>query len=128
MTFDAKDDAIAWLSVRRAAIQMGVWAPAAAACAASRRQVPTLREYGDTWLENRRTRGREVRPTTRQQCRMILDTCRYPTFGDEPMDLISADDVNGAAHRCLSADCRPCAETCPRHANGYASQLVTHVH
>lgn len=94
MTFDARDDAIAWLSARRAEIQMEVWAPAAAARAAFRRDVPTLRAYGDKWLDNRRTRGRELRPTTRQQYRMILDTYIYPTFGDEPLDLISADDVN----------------------------------
>lgn len=95
MTFDARDDAVAWLSARRAEIQMEVWAPAAAARAAFRRDLPTLREYGDTWLENRRTRGRELRPTTREQYRMILDTYIYPTFGDEPLDLISADAVNG---------------------------------
>src|SRR5664279_4986636 len=94
MTFDARDDAIAWLSARRAEIQMEVWAPAAAARAAFRRDVPTLRAYGDKWLDNRRTRGRELRPTTRQQYRMILDTYIYPTFGDEPLDLISADLVN----------------------------------
>ena len=94
MTFDARDDAVAWLSARRAEIQMEVWAPAAAARAAFRREVPTLREYGDKWLENRKTRGRELRPTTRQQYRMILDTYIYPAFGDEPLDLISADVVN----------------------------------
>ncbi len=94
MTFDARDDAVAWLSARRAEIQMEVWAPAAAARAAFRREVPTLREYGDRWLENRKTRGRELRPTTRQQYRMILDTYIYPAFGDEQLDLISADTVN----------------------------------
>ena len=91
MTFDAKDDAIDWVSARRAEIQMEVWAPAAAACAA--------------------TGGSRIAgpAATRQQYRMILDTYLYPTVGDEPMDLISADDVNSAAHMCLSADCRPCA-------------------
>lgn len=94
MTFDARDDAVAWLSARSAEIQMEVWAPAAAARAAFRREVPTLREYGDKWLAGRKTRGRELRPTTRQQYRMILDTYIYPTFGEEPLDLISADAVN----------------------------------
>jgi len=94
MTFDARDDAVAWLAARRAEIQMEVWAPAAAARAALRRNVPTLRAYGDKWLEGRKTRGRELRPTTRQQYRMILDTYIYPTFGDEALDLISADAVN----------------------------------
>ena len=47
MTFDARDNAVAWLSARRAEIQMEVWAPAAAARAAFRRDVPTLRAYAD---------------------------------------------------------------------------------
>ncbi len=78
-TFDAKDDAVAWLSARRAEIQMEVWAPDAAARGASRRTVPTMRAYGDQWLEGRKTRGRELRPTTRQQYRMLLDVHIYPT-------------------------------------------------
>lgn len=73
---------------------MQVWAPDAAARAAFRRSVPTLRAYGDKWPEDRKTRGRELRPTTRQQYRMLVDTYIYPTFGDEPLDRISADDVN----------------------------------
>lgn len=94
VTFDAKDDAVAWLSARRAEIQMEVWAPDAAARGASRQSVPTLQAYGDLWLETRRTRGRALRPTTRQQYRMLLDTHIYPAFGDERLDRISAEDVN----------------------------------
>ncbi len=74
-TFDAKEDAVAWLANRRAEIQMEVWAPDAAARGASRQTVPTMRAYGDQWLEGRKTRGRELRPTTRQQYRM----CSTPT-------------------------------------------------
>lgn len=55
--------------------------------------VPLLRDYGDLWLEGRKTRGRELRPTTRQQYQMLLDTYIYPTFGDERRDRITADDV-----------------------------------
>lgn len=93
-TFDAKDDAAAWLSARRAEIQMEVWAPDAAARGASRRTLPTMRAYGDQWLEGRRTRGRELRPTTRQQYGMLLDTYIYPTFGDDRLDRITAEDVD----------------------------------
>ncbi|MBS41605.1 MAG: site-specific integrase [Nocardioides sp.] len=92
-TFDARDDAVAWLSARRAEIQMEVWAPDAATRGASRRAVPTMKAYGDQWLEGRKTRGRELRPTTRQQYRMLLDIYIYPTFGDERLDRITADDV-----------------------------------
>ncbi len=92
-TFDAKEDAVAWLSNRRAEIQMEIWAPDAAARGASRLAVPTMMAYGDQWLEGRKTRGRELRPTTRQQYRMLLDVYIYPTFGDERLDRITADDV-----------------------------------
>ncbi|RYB88965.1 site-specific integrase [Nocardioides glacieisoli] len=94
VTFGARDDAIAWLSARRAEIEMEVWAPDVAARGAARRTAPTMRAYGDLWLETRKTRGRELRPTTRQQYRMLLDKFIYPTFGDERVDRISADDVN----------------------------------
>ncbi|MEZ5191102.1 MAG: hypothetical protein R2734_00035 [Nocardioides sp.] len=93
VTFDAKDDAAAWLAARRAEIQMEVWAPDAAARGASRASVPLLRDYGDLRLEGRKARGRELRPTTRQQYRMLLDTYIYPTFGDERLDCITAEDV-----------------------------------
>lgn len=94
VTFDAKEDATAWLSARRAEIQIEVWAPETAERGWSKRNVPTMRAYGDMWLEGRKTRGRELRPTTRQQYRMLLDSFIYPTFGDEFLDRITADDVN----------------------------------
>ena len=94
VTFDAKDDAVAWLSARRAEIEMEVWAPDAAARGASRLSTPTLRAYGDQWLKTRKTRGRELRPTTRAHYRLLLDTYIYPTFGDERLDRITAEDVN----------------------------------
>ncbi len=94
VTFDAKDDAVAWLSARRAEIQMEVWAPEVAARGARRREVPTFRAYADLWLETRKTKGRELRPTTRRQYRMLLDKFILPTLGDEPIDRISNEAVN----------------------------------
>jgi integrase len=94
MTFDAKDDAIAWLSTRRAEIEMNVWAPEVAALGARRRESPTFQAYADLWLKDRKTKGRELRPTTRRQYRMLLDTFIYPTFGDERIDRITNEDVN----------------------------------
>ncbi len=94
MTFASKDDAIAWLSKRRAEIEMEVWAPDVAARGAASRSVPTLQAYADIWLETRRTKGRELRPTTRRQYRMLLDTFIYPEFGVTRIDRISNDDVN----------------------------------
>jgi integrase len=94
VTFDAKDDAVAWLSARRAEIQMEVWAPEVAARGARKRDVPTFRAYADLWLETRKTKGRELRPTTRRQYRMLLDKFMLPTFGNEPIDRISNEAVN----------------------------------
>ena len=39
-------------------------------------------------------RGVTLRPTTRQQYRMLLDTHIYPAFGDQRLDRIQPDDVN----------------------------------
>lgn len=94
MTFGSKDDAIAWLSARRAEIEMEVWAPEIAARGAASRSLPTLQAYADVWLETRKTKGGELRPTTRRQYRMLLDRFNYPTFGDQRIDKISNEDVN----------------------------------
>ncbi len=95
MTFGSKDDAIAWLSARRAEIEMrGVGArgrsPRSGQSGGRRR----FQAYADVWLETRKTKGRELRPTTRQQYRMLLDKFIYPTFGDERIDRITNEDVN----------------------------------
>lgn len=94
MTFRSKDDAIAWLSARRAEIEMQVWAPEVAARGTASRTVPILQAYADVWLETRKTKGRGLRPTTRAQYRMLLDKFIYPTFGEERIDRISNEDVN----------------------------------
>lgn len=93
-TFASKDDAIVWLTARGAEISLELWASEAAARSARQRAIPALREYADEWLETRKTQGRAPRPTTRQQYRMLLDTWIYPTFGNERIDRISADDVD----------------------------------
>ena len=73
---------------------MQVWAPEVAARGAASRAVPTFRPTPTCWLETRKTKGRELRPTTRRQYRMLLDKFIYPTFGDERIDKISDEDVN----------------------------------
>ena len=82
MTFAARDDAVAWLSARRAEIEMEVWAPEASARGAGEPVGADLEAYADIWLETRKTKGRALRPTTRQQYRMLLDKFIYPTFGE----------------------------------------------
>lgn len=94
MTFASRDDATAWLSARRAEVEMEVWAPEVAARGAASRSLPTFQAYADIWLETRKTQGRALRPTTRRQYRMLLDKFIYPTFGEKRIDKISNDDVN----------------------------------
>lgn len=94
MTFASRDDATAWLSARRAEIEMEVWAPEVAARGAASRSLPTFQAYADIWLETRKTQGRALRPTTRRQYRMLLEKFIYPTFGEKRIDKISNDDVN----------------------------------
>ena len=94
LTFDARDDATAWLSARRAEIMLDIWAPEIAARRSGQGEVPTLRVYGDLWLENRKTQGRELRPTTRSQYQMLLDKFIYPPLGDKRLHQISHEDVN----------------------------------
>ncbi|MGZ8704335.1 hypothetical protein [Aeromicrobium sp.] len=48
-----------------------------------------LRARGALWPETRRTRGGELRPTTRAHYRLLLDTYSYPTFGNERLDAIT---------------------------------------
>ncbi|MEZ5194479.1 MAG: hypothetical protein R2734_19740 [Nocardioides sp.] len=91
--FDAKDDAAAWLAARRAEIQMEVWAltPLLAALSGVGPAPPRLR--GPAAREGRGGPRPRACPTTRQQHRMLLDTYIYPTFGDERLDCITAEDV-----------------------------------
>lgn len=93
-TFKNEDDAVAWLSARRAEIEMEVWAPDAAARGARQRAAPTFGAYAEAWLETRKTRGRELRPTTRYHYRVLLHTYINPAFGEQRIDRISVDDVN----------------------------------
>ncbi|MCB0909685.1 MAG: site-specific integrase, partial [Nocardioidaceae bacterium] len=93
-TFASKDDAIAWLSARRAEIEMQIWAPDVAARGQATRSVPNLQAYADIWVETRKTKGRALRPTTRRQYRMLLENFIYPTFGDRRIDRITTEDVN----------------------------------
>ena len=94
VTFDAKDDATAWLSSRRAEIEMQVWAPEIAARGNFGRTAPTFRAYGEHWVENRKIRGRPLRPTTHAHYKKLLEVYIYPEFGDKRIDWITVEDVN----------------------------------
>ncbi len=87
-TFDSKDDANAWLSARRAEIQMGVWAPEALARSKSQGAL-TFKMYAEKWLK-----ARQFKPRTRSHYASILENQIYPTFGDVPLRSINADAID----------------------------------
>ena len=76
MTFDAKQDAQAWLSTVRADLVRGAWLPPDSAV--------TFATYSATWLDHR-----TLKPRTRADYRTLLDRLILPTFGDVPVRRLS---------------------------------------
>ena len=72
LTFDTKQDAEAWLTLRHAEILRGAWLPPAE----PRKAPTTLRAYGDAWLASR-----DLEQTTRDHYAQLLRDHIYPTFG-----------------------------------------------
>ena len=92
-TFDAKEDAVAWLSKRRAEITMGVWSPETIA-RARKVEGGTFEAFAESWLKNRRQKGQPLKPRTREHYRSLLDNRIYPTFGDVPIDRITTEAIS----------------------------------
>jgi len=84
VTFDTKQDAEAWLSLRHSESLRGAWLPPAEPTAAP----ITLRTYGDAWLA-----GRDLGQTTRDHYAQLLRDHIYPTFGDVPVVAITPTAV-----------------------------------
>lgn len=84
LTFDAKGDAEAWLSLRHAEILRGAWLPPAEPAPAP----TTVRAYADAMLADR-----ELSPTTRQLYNGLLADHIYPTFGNVPVAEITPASV-----------------------------------
>jgi integrase len=91
VTFDTKRDADAWLSMRRAELEEHRWRPPDPQDVVT----PTLREYAETWIENRRTRdGQPLKPRTMDLYHALLERQIYPALGDKRLADITADDVD----------------------------------
>lgn len=82
-TFQAKIDAEEWLAARRREIAGDDWQSPKA------RTVVVLRNYAETWLETRTTKGRPLRRKTRVHYRYLLDAHILPRFGDLPLKAIT---------------------------------------
>lgn len=106
-TFDTKTDAETWLSLRQAEIVRQEWTPASAART-------TFGEYAEPWLADRQLKG-----TTRQHYRKLLDRQILPTFADVPLRAITPPAVR-KWHASLPAD-RP---TLRAHAYGLLRTIM----
>jgi integrase len=89
-TFDTAMDAETWLSDERRLISTGAWSsPKARAEAKYRGKAAlTFGTYAEAWL-----RDRTLKPRTRAHYRSLLDRQLLPTFADEPLAGITAEDV-----------------------------------
>lgn len=83
-TFDTKQDAEAWLAIRRSEVVRGVWLPPVVQTA---EPVP-FADYADAWLA-----GRELKPRTRAHYRALLAGHIMPTFATTACTAIAPGTV-----------------------------------
>lgn len=94
-TFDAKDNAVAWLAGERKLLDLDSWTPPADRRASKpTAKGKTLREYSEEWLENRRTSRGPIKPRTKADYRRLLDRHVLPVLGERPLVRITSDEVN----------------------------------
>lgn len=93
----------AWLATRRAEIEEHRWRPPEL----KEVETPTLREYAETWIQNRRTRdGQPLKPRTMDLYHALLEKQIYP--GDQDAEVPSR-----------SPHCRAgCESLCPETRRG----------
>jgi integrase len=99
-TFEDYDTAVTWLrNERRLVEEPGhIWTPpkdrAQAARTAGRRHGVTFGDFAESWLDNRRVKGRPLAARTREHYRTLLDEHILPTFGHVPIASIEPEDVD----------------------------------
>ncbi|UUZ59475.1 N-terminal phage integrase SAM-like domain-containing protein [Nocardioides sp. B-3] len=103
VTFEAAEDAEAWLTDRRREIKNEDWAPP------TTKKPLTFGEHAERWLTNR-----QLKPRTRYHYRGILDAKILPTFGNVALKHVTAgliDDwhyqMGEATPDCEGARLRP---------------------
>lgn len=93
-TFDAKDNAVAWLAAERKLIDLEVWTAPEDRTKARASKGRTFDEYAGEWLETRRTKRGPIKPRTKADYRRLLDRHLIPTFGERTLRSIGVDQVN----------------------------------
>lgn len=94
VTFETKLDAEAWLTDERRLISSGRWTSPAVRRAEKLARPLTFGEYAESWLGNRKTKGRPLADRTREGYRWLLDAYILPTFEDVPLTSITPEDVD----------------------------------
>lgn len=92
-TFDTKDGAQAWLHSERKLIDLDEWTPPTARTATRAARSKTFAEYSAEWLDNRKVKGRAIKPRTRSHYQSLLDRVLLPTFGSRRLPAITAEVV-----------------------------------
>jgi hypothetical protein len=84
-TFDAREDAEAWLTDRRREIDREGWSPPATEeqQTAKLKAEMKFRDYAKTWVETRLVKGEPLRPRTKEHYHRLLDAHIYPVFGSK---------------------------------------------
>lgn len=93
-TFTSKRAASKWLDDEKELIDFGRWEPPAVRTAIKRAKPLTFGEFAETWILNRRVKGKPLADRTRDHYRDLLDRFILPTFGDTPLTHITPDDVD----------------------------------
>lgn len=81
-TFTAHIDAEGWLASERRLVTDRTWTPPG--LRDTHRRATTLAEYAASWL-----RRRDLKPTTRQHYRRVLDHFIVPAFGHQPLAAVT---------------------------------------
>ncbi len=93
-TFETKRDAEAWLVDEYRLISSGAWTSVAERQAAKLAAPLTFGEYAESWLVNRKSKGRPLADRTREHYRALLDAYVLPTFADAPLASITPEMVD----------------------------------
>lgn len=93
-TFETKRDAEAWLVDEYRLISAGAWTSVAERQAAKLAAPLTFGEYAESWLINRKSKGRPLADRTREHYRSLLDAYVLPTFADVPLGNITPEMVD----------------------------------
>lgn len=92
-TFQAKDDATAWLSAERKLIDLGEWLPPSQRGQREKQNRIKFAAYADKWLANRLVKGQPLKPRTTAHYKALLKNQLAPTFGAMPVASITREDV-----------------------------------